>query len=102
MLNVWQLTIGFVLVLVVVLGGGMFAPGPRYTLRGTVKVATGDRIGRGVGVEIHGGIDCAWACLKCGSILFLLRLCGSVVEHLSCKQKVPSSILGGGIAFAGW
>ncbi len=24
-----------------------------------------------------------------------------MVEHLSCKQKVPSSILGGGIAFAG-
>ena len=49
--RVWQLTIGFVFVLVVVLGGGMFAPGARYTLRGTVKVATGDRIGRGVGVS---------------------------------------------------
>ena len=30
----------------------------------------------------------------------ILRLCGSVVEHLSCKQKVPSSILGGGMCFA--
>lgn len=27
------------------------------------------------------------------------RLYGSVVEHLSCKQKVPSSILGGGNFF---
>ena len=28
-----------------------------------------------------------------------LRLCGSVVEHLSCKQKVPGSIPGGGTPF---
>ena len=27
----------------------------------------------------------------------VVRLCGSVAEHLSCKQKVPGSIPGGGM-----
>jgi len=38
-------------------------------------------------------------CMFVVALAVPLRLCGSVVEHLSCKQKVPGSIPGGGMPF---
>ena len=54
-------------------------------------------------IRRRGGVACVvgWRGVCGGGWRWVgCRLCGSVVEHLSCKQKVPSSILRGGKLFS--